>query len=102
MRTTAMPFDSFLGYLLASMGLTILIVWPEDGPGSWIREKLFRPLLPKRSEGVLDCYVCLGFWSGLALSGLWYYLYCEPWIWTGCLMVPTLFWLVLGLGRSNK
>jgi len=101
MEKTAMP-TCLLGYLLASMGLTILIVWPENGPGSWVREKILRRLLPKKVEGVLDCYVCMGFWCGLALSGLWWSWYHEPWIWTGCLMVPALFWIILGLGRSDK
>jgi hypothetical protein len=91
-----------LAYLLASMGLTILIVWPADGPTAWIREKILRRLIPKQVAGVLDCYVCMGFWSGLGLSALWWRWQREPWIWTGCLMVPALFWIFLGLGKSDK
>jgi len=90
---------SLLGYILAAMGLTVLIVWPADGPGSWVREKLMRPLLPRKFNGVLDCYVCMGFWCGLALSAPWWKWYHEPAIWTGCLMVPAVFWLVLELGK---
>lgn len=102
MKNTGMRLDLFIGYLLASMGLTILIVWPEDGPGFWVREKLLRRLLPAKIAGVLDCYVCLGFWCGLILSGLWWYWYRDPSIAMGCLMVSALFWVILGLGGSNK
>lgn len=98
---TSMLFN-LPAYLLASMGLTILIVWPEGGPGAWVREKIMRPLLPKQVEGVLDCYVCMGFWCGLLLSGLWWWRFHEPLIWTGCLMVSALFWPALGLGRPGK
>ncbi len=97
-----MPFDSFLGYLLASIGLTVLIVWPDGGPGSWLREQILRQLIPSMFRGVLDCYVCMGFWCGLALSGLWWWWYREPWILTGCLMVSGVFWLILNLGRPIK
>jgi len=93
---------SFLAYLLASMGLTILIVWPEDGPGSWVRERVLRHLIPAKLSGVLDCYVCTGFWAGLVLSAFWWHLYHEPWIWTGCLMVPALFWIFLRLGNPDR
>jgi hypothetical protein len=83
------------------MGLTILIVWPETGPGKWIREQILRRLIPKIWREVLDCYICMGFWSGLLLSGLWWSWYHEPWIWTGCLIVPAVFWLVLEMGKPN-
>lgn len=95
-----MPPHLLLAYLLSSMGLTILIVWPEDGPGSWVREKVLRPLIPKKMTGVLDCYICTGFWSGLVFSGLWWWWFREPWIWTGCFMVPALFWIFLGFRKN--
>jgi hypothetical protein len=77
------------------MGLTILIVWPETGPSAWLRERVVRPILPGRAKGALDCYICLGFWAGLALSPLWWFFCQHWWCWTGCLMTPALFWLVL-------
>ena len=89
-----------LAYLLSSMGLTILIVWPTGGPGAWVRDRLLRPLLPGQAAEVLDCYICLGFWSGLGLSVPWWLWYRDPTIWFGCLMVPAVFWLVLGQGRA--
>ena len=84
-----------LGYLLASMGLTILVVWPQDGPGAWVRESVLRRLLRGQAKSVLDCYICMSFWSGLMLSPLWWWMCREPWTWAGCLMTPSLFWLVL-------
>jgi hypothetical protein len=82
------------------MGATILIVWPVDGPGAWIRDRLLRPTLPGKAKAALDCYICLGFWCGLGISLPWWLWYREPWVWLGCLMVPTVFWLVLGQGRA--
>jgi hypothetical protein len=86
---------SFLAYLLSAMGLTVLVVWPKTGPWVWLRERLLRPSLPARFREVLDCYICCGFWSGLALSPLWWLSAHRLWCCTGCLMVPCLFWLVL-------
>ena len=77
------------------MGLTILIVWPQDGPGAWVRERALRLVLPGWAKGVLDCYVCLSFWSSLVLSPVWWLMCREPWTLFGCLMTPSLFWLVL-------
>lgn len=93
-----------LSYLLASMGLTILIVWPSKGPGFWLREGILRPTLKRlfvSFSGVLDCYICFGFWAGLALGGVWWALYEVAWAWFGCLMVPAVFWLVMPGGRSR-
>ena len=91
-----------LSYLLSSMGLTVLIVWPQDGPGAWVREGVLRPALPEKAKGVLDCYVCLGFWSGLALSPVWWSMCREPWTWAGCLMTPALFWIALRSPTAEK
>ncbi len=85
-----------LSFLLAAMGLTVLVVWPESGPGALLRDQVLRQLLPKSRRGVLDCYICFGFWAGLVLSVPWWLMYREPWVWFGCLMVPAVFWLVMG------
>lgn len=85
-----------LGYLLSAMGLTVLVVWPTGGPGAFFREKILRRLLPKAVQGVLDCYICFGFWSGLAMSLMWWRIYRQPWLWFGCLMIPAAFWMVMG------
>ena len=85
----------FLAYLLSCLGLTVLLVWPQTGPGAWARESVLRPLLPKRAAGALDCYICLGFWCGLALSPVWWVVERKFWCLTGCLATPALFWLVL-------
>lgn len=82
-------------YLLSSMGLTVLIVWPEGGPSAYLRENVARRLLPRWAEGVLDCYFCCGFWSALLLAVVWWFLHGAWWCWFGCLMVPAVFWLVL-------
>jgi hypothetical protein len=84
-----------LAFVLSAMGLTVLLAWPQDGPGAWVREKVLRKLLPRAVGGVLDCYVCLGFWAGLLLSPAGWWLYREPWCWAGCLMVPAAFWIVM-------
>gem|GEM_PF-3046186 len=88
-------FLHLLTYLLASCGLTILIVWPENGPSAWLRDEVGRRLLPGKAGEVFDCYVCCGFWSGFILSPLWWTWYHEPWYWFGCLMVPAIFWFIL-------
>jgi len=84
-----------VSFLLSSLGLTILIVWPQEGPGAWIRERVLRSVLPGKAKELLDCYICLGFWSGLALSPLWWLMCRQQWVWGGCLTTPALFWLVL-------
>jgi hypothetical protein len=84
-----------LTFLLSSLGLTVLIVWPQDGPGAWVREQLLRKCLPGKAKEVLDCYVCTGFWSGLLLGPAWRLMSGEPWTWAGCLMTPAVFWLLL-------
>jgi hypothetical protein len=89
----------FLSFVLASVGLTVLIVWPTNGPGALLREKVLRQLLPHRSRSVLDCYICFGFWTGLALGAVWWALFEAAWAWFGCLMIPAVFWLVML--RSN-
>ena len=85
----------YVAYLLCSVGLTVLLVWPQTGPGAWVRDRVLRRLLPRRARDVLDCYICLGFWAGLALSPIWWAAEHRLWCWTGCLAVPALFWLVL-------
>ncbi len=88
-------FTDFLAYVLSAVGVTVLVVWPENGPVAFVRERVLRRLLPGPAKSVLDCYVCLGFWSGLFLSPLWW-LWCgEYWCWTGCLVTPAVFWLAL-------
>jgi hypothetical protein len=89
-----------IAYILSAMGLTILVVWPTAGPSAWGREHILRPLLPGKSKEVLDCYICFSFWAGLIASPLWWHWYKEPWIWLGCLIMPAVFWLALGQGRS--
>lgn len=84
-----------LAYLLASMGLTVLVVWPQKGPGAWLRDKLLRSVLPASSTEVLDCYICCSFWCSLLLSPLWWAICGRAWYGTGCLMTPGLFWLLL-------
>jgi len=96
-----MTIGHLLGYLLSAIGLTVLIVWPEDGPGYWVREKILRPLLPGKANAVLDCYICFGFWSGLVMSAVWWRWEHAPWLWTGCLMVPAVFWMVLRPSKPN-
>ena len=85
----------FITYILAAMGLTILVVWPKDGPGAYMREKALRRILPKSAHGVLDCYICFGFWTGLLASIPWWFMYRQGWIDFGCLIVPAVFWLVM-------
>jgi hypothetical protein len=74
-----------LAFLLASMGLTILIVWPQDGPGAWLRENVLRKALPGKGKEMLDCYICSGFWCGLAFSPAWWLMCRERWTLFGCL-----------------
>jgi len=84
-----------MALILSAMGLTIVIVWPASGPGAAIREKALRPLLPGQASNVLDCYICLGFWSGLLLSPLWWWMTRQHWVWAGCLMTSAVFWIIL-------
>lgn len=91
--------DSLISYLLAASGLTVLIVWPDRGPSAWFRERLLRRVLPTAAAAVIDCYVCTGFWSGAVLSPVWWFLGQRTWVWIGCLMIPPIFWLLLGHHR---
>lgn len=86
---------ALLGYLLASCGLTVLLIWPEGGPAGWLRERVLRRILPTKVAGVLDCYVCMGFWTGLLLSPLWWWWTRQDWYWSGCLMPPACFWFAM-------
>jgi hypothetical protein len=85
----------FLSSVLAAMGLTILLVWPTGGPSAWFRDRVLKRMLPSSATGVLDCYICFGFWSGLLGSVPVWLVYRQPWSWTLCLVVPFLFWLVV-------
>lgn len=54
------------------LGLTILVVWPNHGPGAIVRELARKVLKPLGADGVLDCYMCLAPWMGLATAwALW-------------------------------
>jgi hypothetical protein len=86
-------------YLLSVMGLTVLIVWPQDGPGAWVRDRALRPRMPGKIGEVLDCCICLSFWLALGFSTIYWWLYRERWCWFGCFMTPAVFWLVL---RGNR
>lgn len=88
-------FAHLAAYLLSAMGLTVLMVWPQGGPVAWFRERVLRRWLPATIQGVLDCYVCLGFWCGLVLSPAWWFLFGHAWCWFGCLMTPAAFWIFL-------
>ncbi len=77
------------------MGLTVLIVWPEDGPSAWVRDRIARRFLPGSAGKLLDCYICCSFWAALALAPLWWLFCGQSWCWAGCLMVPGIFWCIL-------
>lgn len=83
-----------VSYVLSSMGLSVLLVWPQRGPSAWVRDRLLLPRLPKSAQAMLDCYLCCSFWSGLLLSPAWWVFYHRPWCWSGCLIAPLLFWLI--------
>lgn len=95
-------FTYLVSFILTSMGLTVLIVWPEGGPSGWLRERILRPILPGRAKGVLDCYVCMGFWCGLLLSPLWWWFCGEPWVWTGGLMNTALLWYIVEQSHPTR
>lgn len=90
-----------LALLLTSVGLTVVIVWPEDGPAAYLRDRVIRVIIPRPARGVLDCYICLGFWVGLVLSPAWWIVSGSYWSWFGCLMTPGLFWILLGNPSSH-
>jgi hypothetical protein len=85
----------FIAYILSSAGLTILLVWPSGGPTAWIRERMLRAVLRGKAADVLDCYICSGFWMGLLLSPVWWFVCHRFWCWTGCFITPYLFWVHL-------
>lgn len=88
-------FVALIAYLLVCVGLTVVIVWPEEGLGAWVREKMLRPRLSASWAGVLDCYICCGFWVGGLVGIVCWLLGSGTWYLGGCFMVPGLFWLVL-------
>lgn len=85
-------FSTLITYLLSALGLAVLLVWPAAGPSAWVRDRWLRRVLTGSAEHVLDCYVCAGFWCGLALSPTWWYFTRIWWVWFGCLMIPGIFW----------
>jgi hypothetical protein len=87
-------------YVFSSMGATILLVWPVDGPGAWIRERIVRRMLPASAGKVLDCYICLSVWIALIGVPFWWmagYRWCA----VAWLVVPAVFWLVMPHSRSG-
>jgi len=88
-------------FVLSAMGATILIVWPMTGPSAWLRENVLRKVLPANVAEVLDCYVCMSFWMGLLMGALWWWWTDNVMYWLGCLMTPTLFWIVLTSSTSS-
>ncbi len=93
-------FTAIAVYVLSCMGVTILIVWPSDGPGAWFRDRLLRPFLPASARGALDCYICLSVWIALAAVPFWW-MKGYHWPSVAWLIVPTVFWLVLPESRSG-
>lgn len=93
---------SLLTYLLGGTGLTILIVWPGGGPAAFFRDRVLRSLLGRRASEALDCYICCGFWCGLLLAPLHWWMYGEPFVWFGCLMIPMIFWLLFHRSDSDS
>lgn len=82
-------------YILVSMGLTIILVWPQEGPTAYLRERVFRRILPTKAGYVFDCYICCSFWIGMLMSVIWWRHDREVWCLYGCLMVPAVFWIIL-------
>lgn len=78
------------------LGITILVVWPNYGPGAFIRELIRRVLKPVRMEGVLDCYLCLAPWVGLGVATVlwsWEVTTIPTWqLFAVPLMVPVAIW----------
>src|ERR1700736_2831287 len=90
-----------LAYVAACVGLTVLIVWPEEGPTAWLRESALRKMLPAGLKDTLDCYICCSFWCSLLLSPLWWAHHCSFWCWSGCLITPGVFWFILHRNESD-
>jgi hypothetical protein len=88
-------FILLITLLLVGMGLTVIVIWPEEGPSAYMRDSLLRKILPAFARPVLDCYICLSVWVGLLLSPLWWYMTGLWWTWMACLMLPSLFWVIL-------
>ena len=87
-------------YVFSSMGATILLVWPVDGPGAWIRERILRRLLPASARKVLDCYICLSVWIALIGVPFWW-MGGYRWPAIAWLIVPAAFWLAMPESRSG-
>lgn len=54
--------------LLIAVGLTVLIVAPSHGPVAKVRDEAAAALRLVRLDGLLSCYICLGFWVGLGVG----------------------------------
>lgn len=84
----------FIAFILSSIGLTVWIVWPEEGFWAIIRHKM-QKLLPAHFRTVPDCYICSGFWIGTFLGIVWWPLTGRPFYITGGLMVSAMFWIFM-------
>jgi hypothetical protein len=91
---------NFITLHLTGMGTCVLVVWPATGPVAWVRDSIFRKLIPSALVGVLDCYICFSFWSGLAWGVLWWWLTEFYWCLAAPLTTPALFWIVLQFAPS--
>jgi len=87
-------------FVLSCMGLTILLVWPVDGPSAWVRERVLRKLLPARVAKVLDCYICLSVRIALIAAPFWWRAGFH-WSAIAWPVVPGMFWLVMPESRSG-
>jgi hypothetical protein len=88
-------------YLFSSMGVTILIVWPADGLGAWVRERVLRRILPVSIKAVLDCYICSSVWIGLIAAPFWWAAGFH-WSAVAWLALPAIFWLAMPESRSGR
>jgi hypothetical protein len=92
---------NFTAYILTSVGLTVLVVWPETGPLAWLREHVLRRILPESVSGMLDCYLCFGFWAALVLAPLWWLMDGRLLYFLGCVMTTGIFWMLQRSSGGN-
>lgn len=84
----------FIAFILASLGLTVWIVWPEESFWANIRHKM-QKLLPAYFQTVPDCYVCSGFWIGTIFGLIWWPCTGKLFYIAGGFITSAVFWIFL-------
>ena len=93
--------------LMASIGLTVVLIDVKHGPGPWFVRRWLRPVLSwaiglENATNLLTCGVCFSVWAGLGVGAV-YGLAVGDWF-PAATLPPSAacgFWFVLRLTAAR-